>query len=294
MSMISVNSALAPLVSVIVPTFNEKVQVIQQSLGSISTQTFVDFECLVIDESTIPELANACQAFCEGDSRFQYIRPEKRLGLAGSLNYGIENAKGDLIARFDSDDVCSPDRLMLQVNFLKEHPEVDILGGGLEIIDEEGIPIAVRRYPSDHSSIRRNFHFTTPIAHPTVMARKFAVSAAGGYNTRFPCAEDLELWLRLLDRGCRFANLQQVLVSYRQGDSKRSSRHWSYNLRARLRNLNVRSFPIQMIGLGVLSVFACLPGSVQVRLYRNLLLQNKPSSRPEICDSSTSVISEKG
>src|SRR5947209_8445890 len=107
-----------PTVTVVVPSFNEEPHIVRASLESVRAQSFTDFECIVVDESTRPELAAACREICSEDSRFIYVHPTERLGLPKSLNLAISKARGQLIARFDSDDVCMPERLGLQVAFL--------------------------------------------------------------------------------------------------------------------------------------------------------------------------------
>ncbi len=266
-----------PRVTFVVPSFNEPAQIISQSLASVAAQTFDDFECLVVDESTDPQAAANCRALCAQDPRFRYLRPERRLGLAGSLNLGIAQARGELIARFDSDDLCLPDRLAKQVSFLAEHPEVDVLGGGLEIIDEDGRTLAFRSYPQTHDGIERRMHFTTTIAHPTVMMRRRVIEACGGYNPEFRFAEDLDLWLRLLNHGVQFANLPLVLVRYRQQNTRRSSRHWRFNLRARTRNFGLRRLPQRLLGLAAIALWSSLPDTLQERIFHRLVLR---------CDSS--------
>ena len=84
-----------PRVSVIVPAFNESVTVLEESLASLMDQTFDDFECIVVDESTHPDLAQACESICARDARFRYVHPSQRLGLPGSLNLGISIARGE-------------------------------------------------------------------------------------------------------------------------------------------------------------------------------------------------------
>lgn len=264
---------LRPVVSVVVPAFNESAYVLSQSLGSVASQTFGEFECLVIDESTDPASARACQEICEQDKRFRFVHPEKRIGLGASLNLGITLAKGDLIARFDSDDVCMPDRLERQVAFMAAHPDVAVLGGGLEIISEDGKTLAFRDYPTDHASIERRFQMMTPIAHPTVMMRKHIIEEFGGYDSNFRFAEDLDLWLRLLNRGVRFANLQEVLVRYRQQNTRRDPKHWRFNLRARTRNFSMRQLPRRVLGIGAMAVWGSLPAAVQERVVYGLLLR---------------------
>jgi glycosyltransferase involved in cell wall biosynthesis len=203
---------IVPRVTIVVPSFNEAADVLRESLDSVAAQTMGDFECLVIDESTRPESAAACRALCERDSRFRYVHPNTRIGLAASLNLGLSLARAPLIARFDADDICLPYRLERQVAFLEAYPDVDVLGGGLEIFTAEAGTIAIRDYPVDPQTIERRFHTTTPIAHPTVMMRKSVVDRFGGYDTSFCFAEDLDLWLRLINRGVCFANLPDVVV----------------------------------------------------------------------------------
>lgn len=271
---------ITPKVTIVIPAFNEPSDVLALSLGSVASQTFNDFECLVIDESTDPASARACRDFCAQDNRFRYVHPATRLGLAASLNLGISLAQGKLIARFDSDDVCMPNRLALQVAYMTAHPDVDVVGGALEIISEAGKILAFRDYPVDHTTIKRRFQTTTPIAHPTVMIRKHIFDRHGGYDPSFKFAEDLDLWLRLLNRGVRFANLKEVLVRYRQQHTRRNPVHWRYNLRARTRNFSMRELPMILVGICAIAVWGSLPAKVQeLVVYGLLLRRSKPTSR---------------
>jgi glycosyltransferase involved in cell wall biosynthesis len=268
-----------PRVSFVVPAFNEPADVLQASLDSVAAQTLTDFECIVVDESTQPEAADACRALCGRDTRFCYIHPEQRIGLAASLNLGISMARAPLIARFDSDDICMPDRILRQVSYMDAHPEVGVVGGGLEIMGEDGVTLAFRGYPTDHAVIERKLQTTTPIAHPTVMLRKALIEQHGGYDPDFRFAEDLDLWLRLANRGVRFANLSEVLVRYRQQQTNRNPRHWEFNLRARKRNFATRQLARRLLGICVMSVWGRLPVSLQRKVFQSLLLRRrKPSS----------------
>jgi len=272
---INMMNSLKPKVSLVVPVFNEAVHVLEQSLGSVASQTFMNFECLIIDESSDPYLASACRVLCDQDKRFRYIHPEKRLGLAESLNLGISLAQGELLARFDSDDICMPNRLMMQVDFLAAHPEVDVLGGCLEIISEDGDFIALRDYPADQARIERSFHTTTSIAHPTVMMRKCVITKFGAYDTSFLYAEDLDLWLRYLNKGVKFANLQEVLVRYRQEDTNRKKLHFRFNLRARIVNFRSSFILLRIIGILGIAIYCILPSSFQKFIFRGLLFQHE-------------------
>ncbi|WP_290661714.1 glycosyltransferase [Aquabacterium sp.] len=264
---------MKPRVSFIVPSFNETPEVISESLRSVAKQTFTDFECIVVDESTDPARAQACERLCNEDPRFIYVKPKERLGLAASLNLALGMARADWVARFDSDDVCLPERIALQMAFLAEHPEVDVLGGGLEIIDEAGKNLAFRDYPVEHDVIARKLQFTTPLAHPTVIYRRRLVLEAGGYDPSFRFAEDLDLWLRLLNRKVRFANLPLTVVRYRQQRTRRQSQHWRFNLKARTKNFSAQMLVRRSIGIAVIGCWSLLPAPAQESVFKRLLLR---------------------
>jgi glycosyltransferase involved in cell wall biosynthesis len=260
-----------PRVSVVVPCFNEAPELIRESLGSLRAQSFTDFECLVIDESTQPELAEACRAECARDTRFTYVHPSGRLGLAASLNLGVELSRGEYVARFDSDDICLPERLTLQVRFLDDHPEIGVLGGAMDIINESGQTIATRLYPCESTAVEWRMQVTNAIAHPTVMARRQVFEQHGHYDSSFRFSEDLELWLRWLNAGVTFANLPQVLIRYRQNSTNRSSTHWKYNLRARRRHLSANLLPHRLVGMIVILAWMAFPDRLKDQLFRKIV-----------------------
>lgn len=266
-----------PRVSVVVPTFNEKPHLLQQSIDSLKRQTFSDFECIVVDESSDPSLAEKCRRFCEDDPRFRYFHPQERLGLAGSLNFGVSVARTDLIARFDGDDVCMPDRLRVQAGFMDSHPEVGVLGGAIEVIDIEGRTTARRDYPLDHQSIAKNLQFTTPLAHPAVMMRRAVFEAFGPYNPEFRQAEDLDLWLRFLANRVHFGNLPHVVLRYRQPRARRHRVHWQFNLKARVRNFSSQMLLYRVFGIVGISIWSRIPTSIQSWIFDRLILnRNQP------------------
>lgn len=268
-------STLKPLVTVVVPSFNEAPHVVRASLESIRNQTFSNFECIVVDESTIPELAEACKSVCAEDPRFIYVHPVERLGLPQSLNLAISRARSPLIARFDSDDVCVPERLALQVAFMEAHPEISVVGGALDIINSDGQVLAHRRYPESSIEISKGMQLTTTIAHPTVMFRRKAIEQYGGYNPDFRFSEDLDLWLRWMNAGLGFANMPQVLVQYRQNNTRRNPRHWRYNLRARTSNFSPNYFALRILGIACIATWAILPHVFQEQIFKFLILHRR-------------------
>lgn len=264
-----------PRVSVVMGAFNEPAATLAESFDSLIAQTFADFECLVVDDSTDEARRAACEALCARDRRFAYIHPPQRLGLAAGLNLAIARSRGELIARFDSDDICAPDRLARQLAFMDARPDIDLVGAALEMVDEAGAAWAVRPYPLDHAAIARRMQFTSAVAHPTVMIRRAALERWGAYDPSYRWAEDLELWLRLINRGARFANLPEPLVRYRQVATGRGEGHWRYNLRARLANFSWRLLPWRLAGLAAILGWGLIPQSLRGRIYGAMMLRSR-------------------
>jgi hypothetical protein len=102
--------------------------------------------------------------------------------------------------------------------------------------------------------------------------RRQLVRAVGGYRTDFRYAEDLELWLKLLKAGVRFANLGQPLVRYRQTTFTRAAGHWRSNLRARCINFAPNQLPQRLLGIAAVGLFCIVPAGVQQALYRRVVI----------------------
>lgn len=264
-----------PKVSLIIPCFNESPDFLGESLSSILRQTFQNFECILIDESTNTETIDKCMMICKSDIRFLYLHPKQRIGLAGSLNLGISMARGEFIARFDSDDICDPQRLALQVRFFEEHPKIDVIGSSIKIINHSGEIVGGRTYPINHNDIEKKFIFSNGMAHPTVMFRKSLLPIVGGpYDPTFRYAEDLEFWLRLLNCNIKFANLSEPLVQYRQQYTNRNRDNWKYNLKARIKNFSAPYRFKKIVGILGLSLWMYFPKKFQRFLFQFIQLRN--------------------
>lgn len=145
------------------------------------------------------------------------IRLEKNGGLGNALKLGVENAKFDLCARMDSDDICLPDRFEKQLAYLEVHPECDIVGGQMtEFIDSPDNIVGRREVPLNNDDIYQYMRSRCALNHVTVMFRKEAVLKAGNYQDWF-WNEDYYLWVRMMMAGCNFANISDVAVNVRSG-----------------------------------------------------------------------------
>ncbi len=200
----------SPAVTVLMPLYNSAPWV-GEAIQSILSQTFSDFELLVINDGSTDRSAEVVRAI--SDPRIRLVENESNIGLIATLNRGTELARGDLIARLDSDDVAELRRLEWQTAFLAAHPEVAVLGGDTRFF---GGVSGRGRYPAHPDEVRATLLFDTAFAHPTVMMRR---SLFVDHGVRYPAelvhAEDYGLWCRLTELGFRMANLPHVLVRYR-------------------------------------------------------------------------------
>jgi glycosyltransferase involved in cell wall biosynthesis len=197
------------------PVYNTR-RYLRQSVESILSQTFGDFELIIIDDGSTDGSTEILKEFQQGDSRIRLIsRPNT--GISRALNEALSLASGDLLARMDSDDIALPCRFEKQVAYLREHPECVALGCCVREIDPHGIPLGIIRNQLDHDQILQALlkGYGAHIPHPAVMMRRLAVLDVGGYRVEFQLVEDLDLYLRLAERG-RLANLPDVLLEYRQ------------------------------------------------------------------------------
>ena len=145
------------------------------------------------------------------------IRLEKNGGLGNALRLGVENAKYDIIARMDSDDICLPDRFEKQLAYLETNPQCDIVGGQMtEFIDTPDNIVGRREVPLTNEEIYEFMKSRCALNHVTVMFRKEAVLKAGNYQDWF-WNEDYYLWVRMMMTGCKFANIPDVAVNVRSG-----------------------------------------------------------------------------
>lgn len=205
------------MVTVLLPV-KDGMPFLPDALTSIWQQTFRDFELLVIDDGSTDETA-ACLRSVK-DRRLRVIRNEVSQGVAQSLNRGMELAKSPLIARQDADDLSLPERLGRQVEFMRSHPECLVVGTQGRMIDAAGLDIGPYVFrPTGEREIRELILRSSPFIHGSVMMRRDAVLAAGGYRGKVRRAEDYDLWLRMAARGT-LANLPDVQYRHRIHDAQ--------------------------------------------------------------------------
>ena len=203
----------APRVSVLMPVRNGA-QWLALAIDSVLAQAFADFELLLIDDGSTDRTPDIVADYAGRDQRVRPVRQDA-LGLVAALNRGIAEARGDLIARLDADDLAKPARLMRQVAAMDANLRLNLLGSWAERIDGAGKPIGTLTPPTDPHMLRDTLARTNPFIHSSVMVRTEAVRRAGGYRAAFEAAEDYDLWLRLSEQG-GIAIIAEPLILYRE------------------------------------------------------------------------------
>lgn len=203
-----------PRVSVLLPVRNGEV-FLPAAIESILRQTFSSLELIVIDDGSTDASAAIAATFARSDSRVRLLRREPE-GLSAALNAGIAAARGEYVARMDADDISASDRLQKQVAYLDAHPACAGAGTWIEVLDEAGLHLGVKTFAETHEQITAAlYRGISAIAHPTIVVRRDVLRAAGGYDARRYPSEDLDLWLRLAEKG-ELANIGETLLQHRR------------------------------------------------------------------------------
>lgn len=204
-----------PKISVVMPNYN-CARFLRESIESVLAQTFSDFEFIIIDDGSTDDSWEIILDQAKKDNRIKVVRNEKNLKICETLNRGIDMAKGEYIARMDSDDTANPNWLETVFNFMEkpENEEVGVCGANFFLIDENGKKIGEKKFPETDDDCRKSFWFRNPFGHNTVLIRKKCFLDFGGYDKNFIYAEDLELWMRFGQK-YKFYNIQEYLVKYR-------------------------------------------------------------------------------
>lgn len=199
---------------------NDNPDFVRVALDSmLVNQSITPNEIVLVQDGPIPEGLSALLKEYEVKypSVMHIIRLEKNGGLGNALRLGVENARFDICARMDSDDICLPNRFEKQLAYLETHPECDIVGGQMtEFIDSPDNIVGRRNVPLTNDEIYKFMKSRCALNHVTVMFRKQAVLNVGNYQDWF-WNEDYYLWVRMMIAKCQFANIPEVAVNVRSG-----------------------------------------------------------------------------
>ncbi len=205
----------APRVSVVMSAYNNA-DYIESAVNSILWQSFRDFEFIIIDDGSTDGTGELLKQLADTDCRIKLVSRENK-GLTVSLNEGLALARGEYIARMDSDDLAVRERFEKEVAYLDSHPDCVLVGTKVMLIDPLDVEIVEGEFHQGHDELdacllKGN---GAAIYHPSVMMRKSALDRVGGYVPKWNGAEDVELFLRLAEIG-KLENLDEILLKYRR------------------------------------------------------------------------------
>lgn len=204
-----------PLVSVIIPCYNAE-NFVESAVRSIMEQTYSNLEIIVINDCSSDNTGEILKRLAEEDPRIKYIENEQNLKLSKTLNKGINLAKGDYIARMDSDDISLPVRLEKQVEFMLSNKNIDIVGCNMQHMDVYSRRLLYRSHMStEHNDIIKKMAWKCELVHPSILAKRNFFIDLKGFNEEIAYAEDYELWIRAILLNKKFSNLDDVLLYYR-------------------------------------------------------------------------------
>ena len=261
----------------------EKPEYLRQAIESIQVQTVLtnDF-VLVCDGPLNPELDAVIVAKQqEMGTVLNVVRLAKNAGLGNALNEGIKHCKNELVARMDSDDIAYPDRCEKQIAVFNTHSEVSICSGIVEEFTTDPNTVDTRRVPPEtNAEIVEFAKKRNPFNHPCVMFRRSEVLRAGNYQD-FPGFEDYYLWVRMLRKGCKGYNVQEVILDMRTGngmyDRRGGSRYlvWVLRFQKYLYSRHFISTGRFLKNCIVRTAVGIVPGSVREKFYHIFLRNSK-------------------
>lgn len=243
-------------ISVLLPVYNSS-KTIGPTVESLLTQSFTDFELLIVDDGSVDDTLVKLELLASQDSRVKIISKEHS-GLGATLNYGLQIAKGKYIARIDADDVAHEDRLALQFEYMESNPHISVLGANVETVYSDG-SVLVRKRSGPHEEILKNICKVCPVVHPTVMVKASAIRNVGGYDENRDgslgrsMGMDYYLWIDMLAEGHKFANLNEILLSqYKSSHSIQGSKSLLFKLVGRTK---IRMYAKSRLSVGFSGVF---------------------------------------
>ncbi|NFF80805.1 glycosyltransferase family 2 protein [Clostridium botulinum] len=204
-----------PKISVVMPVYNSS-KYLREAIESILKQTYSNFEFIIINEFGSEDgSAEIIKEYANKDDRIIFIQNEKKLGLGASLNKGFKLAKGEYIARMDSDDIAYPKRFIMQVNAMDGNKSIGVCGTYQYHFGED--TRWIHKPPISPEQCRANLLFYCDICHSTVMIRRETFIKNNLFYNNNYLAEDFELWSRAV-AVTDFMNIPKVLGKYRWGD----------------------------------------------------------------------------
>ncbi|MCK4411998.1 MAG: glycosyltransferase [Candidatus Eisenbacteria sp.] len=208
-----------PQISILLPAHNAA-DTLDEALASLSAQTLTEWECLLVDDGSTDATPELAAAWSRRDRRVRLLRHARRQGIVGALTHAAAEARAPVLARQDADDRSHPQRLARTLALLQSDARLGAVASQVRLFPAEALGAGLRVYAEwlnaalSPQEIARDLWIESPLPHPAVLMRREAYDACGGYR-EVPWPEDYDLWLRLHNRGWRFAKVAAALYEWR-------------------------------------------------------------------------------
>jgi glycosyltransferase involved in cell wall biosynthesis len=209
-------------ISVVMSTNNDE-KYIESSIESILSQTFSDFEFIIVNDGSTDKTNEIIETYSKKDSRIITLINKDKIGLTKSLIKGIDICRGKYIARQDADDISISTRFEAQVACFNDNPRLGLLGTGITRINDQSRILEKPAVIVSDKVIKQHLDYGNVFAHGSIMMKKKVYFEAGGYNSFFRFAQDLDLWLRIA-KISEVGNLPERLYLWRDLKSNISNK----------------------------------------------------------------------
>lgn len=211
--------------------YKEKPEYLKLSIDSMLSQSLIPDQIVIVKDGILTkELDSVIDEYAAtNENVFTIVSLQENIGLGKALDEGLKYCRNDLVARMDSDDISLPNRCELQVQSYVDDPELSIIGTMIdEFYDNPNNIASSRTVPVNHKDIARFIKRRSPFNHPSVMFKKSDVIRCGGYGN-LRRKQDLDLFSRMINNGCKSANINESLLLFRSNeDNFKRRKSWSY------------------------------------------------------------------
>ena len=261
-----------PKISVIMGIYNCEAT-LPQAIDSILAQTYTNWELVMCEDGSTDGTYSVAKRYADQyPQKMVLLKNERNMKLSYTLNRCLQAASGELVARMDGDDLSHPERFQRQVDFLMEHPDIQLVGTGMRRFDEDGYHDVMHPLMNpDSKALLRS----TPFFHATIMTYKSVYDALGGYTTekRTQRAQDVDLWFRFYAKHFTGSNIDEPLYDVREDEQairRRSFKARIYSIQTRAHGYKILGFPLRWLIRPAIILFlkGLVPSSVAAWIHK--------------------------
>ena len=257
---------------------NDNSEYVKVAIDSLLNQTLLPSQIVIFEDGKVSKkLDDLLENYSKKHKIIEIYKREKNLGLGLTLNEGLNYCKYDYVARMDADDYSYPNRFEKEINYISNHPDVDVVGFNIEEYDEKlKNKLAMRVVPEHDNEIKKYMKKRNGINHVTVIYKKQSVLNAGSYED-CPYFEDYYLWCKMIKNKCQFYNIQESLMKVRAGSDMTKRRgglsycKYIFNFENKIYKIGIINIFEYMCNLIVRVSVANMPNFLRASLYRKKL-----------------------